>query len=117
MGRRIRAVALVAALSVSGCSELPRSFSLVSLEEVRPLVARGEVEVVEVESLPGAGSAPGRGIASVGVSFDGDHSVALRRCEVPVIARVESGRTVIDLRSVAPADDELVTAAILSALR
>ncbi|MEK9839044.1 MAG: hypothetical protein VW396_08245, partial [Ilumatobacter sp.] len=75
------------------------------------------VEVVEVESLPGAGSAPGRGIASVGVSFDGDHSVALRRCEVPVIARVESGRTVIDLRSVAPADDELVAAAILSALR
>ena len=75
------------------------------------------VAVVEVESLPGAGSAPGRGIASVGVSFDGDHSVALRRCEVPVIARVESGRTVIDLRSVAPADDELVTAAILSALR
>jgi hypothetical protein len=48
MGRGIRAAALVAALSVSGCSELPRSFTLVSLEEVRPLVARGEVEVVEV---------------------------------------------------------------------
>jgi hypothetical protein len=44
----MRAVALVAALSVSGCSELPRSFTLVSLEEIRPLVARGEVEVVEV---------------------------------------------------------------------
>jgi hypothetical protein len=44
----MRAIGLVVALSVSGCSELPRSFSLVSLEEVRPLVARGEVEVVEV---------------------------------------------------------------------
>jgi L-seryl-tRNA(Ser) seleniumtransferase len=75
------------------------------------------VSVVDLESLPGAGSAPGRGIPSAGLALDGDLVTALRRCAVPVIARLDEGRTVIDLRSVSPVDDETITAAITSVLR
>ncbi len=75
------------------------------------------VSVVDLESLPGAGSAPGRGIPSAGLALDGDVTIALRRCAVPVIARLDEGRTVIDLRSVSPVDDEMITAAITSVLR
>ncbi len=75
------------------------------------------VSVVDLESLPGAGSAPGRGIPSAGLALDGDVTIALRRCAVPVIARLDEGRTVIDLRSVSPVDDETITAAITSVLR
>ncbi|MDA3010333.1 MAG: L-seryl-tRNA(Sec) selenium transferase, partial [Actinomycetota bacterium] len=69
------------------------------------------VSVVDLESLPGAGSAPGRGIPSAGLALDVDLVTALRRCAVPVIARLDEGRTVIDLRSVSPVDDEMITAA------
>ncbi len=75
------------------------------------------VSVVDLESLPGAGSAPGRGIPSAGLALDVDLVTALRRCAVPVIARLDEGRTVIDLRSVSPVDDETITAAITSVLR
>jgi len=75
------------------------------------------VSVVDLESLPGAGSAPGRGIPSAGLALDVDLVTALRRCAVPVIARLDEGRTVIDLRSVSPVDDEMITAAITSVLR
>ncbi|MGA0230632.1 MAG: L-seryl-tRNA(Sec) selenium transferase [Ilumatobacteraceae bacterium] len=75
------------------------------------------VSVVDLESLPGAGSAPGRGIPSAGLALDVALVTALRRCAVPVIARLDEGRTVIDLRSVSPVDDEMITAAITSVLR
>jgi len=75
------------------------------------------VSVVDLESLPGAGSAPGRGIPSAGLALDVDLVTALRRCAVPVIARLDEGRTVIDLRSVSPVDDETITAAITSVLQ
>jgi len=75
------------------------------------------VSVVDLESLPGAGSAPGRGIPSAGLALDGDMTAALRRCAVPVIARLDEGRTVIDLRSVSPVDDETSPAAITSVLQ
>ena len=75
------------------------------------------VSVVDLESLPGAGSAPGRGIPSAGLALDGDLTASLRRCAVPVIARLDEGRTVIDLRSVSPVDDETITAAITSVLQ
>ena len=63
------------------------------------------VGVVDVESLPGAGSAPGAAIPSVGVAFDGDHLAALRRAEPPIVARARDGRTYLDLRAVDPGDD------------
>lgn len=67
--------------------------------------ALGVGEVIECQSLPGGGAAPGVAIASAGVAIDGDHTAALRRAAIPVIARVDDDRTVCDLRTVDPEDD------------
>jgi L-seryl-tRNA(Ser) seleniumtransferase len=69
-------------------------------------------EVADTESLPGAGAAPGATIASAGVVLDGDHLAALRSHAPPIVGRVRDGRTVLDLRSVDPADDEVVAAGL-----
>lgn len=68
-----------------------------------------------LSSVAGGGTLPGTEIPSFGVAVDGDITSALRRSEPPVIARVEGGRTLLDLRTVDPADDEVVAKAIASA--
>lgn len=65
-----------------------------------------------MEALPGAGSAPGITMASFGVALNGDHLRVLRANSTPVIARVREGRTLLDLRSVDPADDAIVIDAL-----
>ena len=65
-----------------------------------------------MESLPGAGSAPGITMASFGVTIDGDLLAGLRRHDPPVIARSRDDRTMLDLRSVAPSDDTTVIDAL-----
>ena len=72
----------------------------------------GRGDVVTVEALPGAGSAPGITMPSRAVAVDGDHLAALRAHEPPVIARVRDGRTVCDLRTVHPDDDGIVVSAL-----
>jgi L-seryl-tRNA(Ser) seleniumtransferase len=72
----------------------------------------GTGSVVDTVALPGAGSAPGVGMPSVGVSLAGDHLAVLRDHTPPVIARVRDGRTVVDLRSVEPDDDPIVVDAL-----
>jgi L-seryl-tRNA(Ser) seleniumtransferase len=78
----------------------------------RIATAAGIGEVVDTEALPGAGSAPGVTMPSAGIVLDGDHLAVLRSHEPPVIARSRDGRTVLDLRSVDPADDEVLIAAL-----
>ncbi len=70
--------------------------------------------VIDTLALPGAGSAPGVTMPSVGVSLPGDHLAALRCHVTPVIARTRDGHTTLDLRSVDAADDAIVTAALRS---
>ena len=76
------------------------------------------VEVVEVRSVIGGGSAPGATLASRAVAVSSDEMGAdeiakrLREWETPVIARVEDGRVVMDLRTVAPEKDAVVVAAV-----
>ena len=67
-----------------------------------------------MESLPGAGSAPGITMPSYGVRIDGDLLAPLRRHDPPVIARSRDDRTMLDLRSVAPSDDSAVVDALTS---
>ena len=67
---------------------------------------------VPTESLPGAGSAPGVTMPSYGVELGGDLLDALRRHDRPVIARSRDDRTMLDLRSVDPADDTTIIAAL-----
>jgi L-seryl-tRNA(Ser) seleniumtransferase len=72
----------------------------------------GAGDVVDCESTPGGGSAPGAGIPSVGVAFDGDRTAELRAWTTPIIARVAGDRTILDLRTVDPDDDAVLAAAL-----
>jgi L-seryl-tRNA(Ser) seleniumtransferase len=75
--------------------------------------ALGRGVVVECASVTGGGTLPGVEIPSVGVALDGDATAVLRAAAPkPVIARVDDDRTILDLRTVDPADDALLAAAI-----
>ena len=79
--------------------------------------ALGVGQLARTTALAGAGSLPGQEIPSAGIELDGDHAAALRAFDPPVIARVNEQTTVIDLRTVDPADDAVVVAAVHQALR
>jgi L-seryl-tRNA(Ser) seleniumtransferase len=69
-------------------------------------------------SVAGGGALPGVEIPSWGVRLAGDRAAALRRVAPrPVIAVVRRDETVVDLRTVAEADDDAVRSALVSVLR
>jgi L-seryl-tRNA(Ser) seleniumtransferase len=70
------------------------------------------VAVTETVAVTGGGTLPGVEIPSAGVCVDGDHAARLRAGEPPVVARVEQGRTLLDLRTVDPANDKAVAEAL-----
>ena len=74
--------------------------------------ALGAGTPVDTVAVAGAGSLPGLELPSAGVAIDGDHSAALRAHDPPVVVRVHEGRTLLDLRTVDPADDEVVAKAV-----
>lgn len=71
-------------------------------------------EVCSLDSIPGAGSAPGATIASAGVVIVGDHLAKLRNRELPIVARVKDSKTFFDLRTVRDEDDHLLIEAMRS---
>jgi len=78
--------------------------------------------VVSAEAAVGGGGAPGVTLPSAAIALAEDlalplrHGPAVRRGQVPaVVGRIERGRLLLDLRSVDPADDDTLVAAILSA--
>jgi L-seryl-tRNA(Ser) seleniumtransferase len=84
---------------------------------VAALAAVGaRASVVRCLAVAGGGSVPGLGIPSIGVAVEGDRRAALRRHEPPVIARIEDGRTLCDLRSVDPAMDPALVDALAGVL-
>ena len=89
--------------------------SVEALHERAEKVAAGleGVSPVACSSVAGGGALPGIEIPSWGVCLPGDHGAALRRCAPrPIIAVVRRNETVVDLRTVAAADDPTVTAAL-----
>jgi L-seryl-tRNA(Ser) seleniumtransferase len=83
----------------------------------------GSAEVVALEATVGGGSVPGGVLASIGVALAAasgrdaiDLVAELRSGDPCVIARIERGLVVLDLRTVAPADDPALAAAIGRAL-
>ena len=66
----------------------------------------------DTTALVGAGSAPGTSLPSVAVALDGDVTARLRALPMPVVARVDRNVTLLDLRTVDPADDHAVTEAV-----
>lgn len=75
-------------------------------------------KVVDTEAVAGGGSLPGLAIPSVGVALDvADPDAALAALRADgVVARVEDGAVVCDLRTVDPADDDRL-AVVLSRCR
>ncbi|HEX5590334.1 MAG TPA: L-seryl-tRNA(Sec) selenium transferase [Candidatus Limnocylindrales bacterium] len=83
----------------------------------------GSAEVVEIEATVGGGSVPGGVLPSIGVALAAasgrdavDLVTELRSGDPCVIARIERDLVVLDLRTVAPADDPALAAAIGRAL-
>jgi L-seryl-tRNA(Ser) seleniumtransferase len=93
----------------------PRAAALAALAGPAATLRRGT-------SVAGGGSLPGEGLESVLVEVDpspaGEAAVLarLRTGDPPVVARVEHGRVVLDLRTVPPDQDEQVALALLAAL-
>lgn len=79
------------------------------------------VEVIDGRSAIGGGSAPDvelptRLVALAhGMLSAGDIEARLRAASPPVIGRIQDGRVLLDLRTVAPDDDEALVAALRSA--
>jgi L-seryl-tRNA(Ser) seleniumtransferase len=74
-----------------------------------------ECAVVDCESVTGGGTLPGVTVPSAGLAVAGDVTALLRRAQPkPVIARVDEDRTIVDLRTVDPADDPVVGGALAS---
>jgi L-seryl-tRNA(Ser) seleniumtransferase len=72
--------------------------------------------VVECESVTGGGTLPSATIASVGLAAQGDHTVGLIGSPIPVVARVEAGSTICDLRTVDANDDEALAETLTAVL-
>ena len=67
-------------------------------------------------STPGGGTMPDTTIESFGIHVRGAHVDALRSWTIPIIARSADGATVLDLRTVDPADDAILAEALSSIL-
>ncbi len=74
--------------------------------------ALGAGQVVDLMSVPGGGTLPTVEVPSVGVMLAGDHTDLLRAHQPPIIARVHDQKTLVDLRTVEPAHDAMLAAAL-----
>jgi L-seryl-tRNA(Ser) seleniumtransferase len=78
-------------------------------------------EVIDVRSTVGGGSLPEETQASFAVAIGGGAATrvaqALRSANPPVIGRIVDERVALDLRSVLPEDDEVLTRAVTGALQ
>jgi L-seryl-tRNA(Ser) seleniumtransferase len=73
--------------------------------------------VVDATARVGGGGAPEFELPSVAVALDPRFAEPLRLGRVPVVGYLEADRTLLDLRSLDPADDETLTAAVLEVVR
>jgi L-seryl-tRNA(Ser) seleniumtransferase len=81
---------------------------------------RGRVDVAAMTSAVGGGSLPGETLESVGLVIHGAGAAALairlRAGDPAVIGRIEGGAVHLDLRTVDPAEDSALAAALAAAL-
>jgi L-seryl-tRNA(Ser) seleniumtransferase len=66
------------------------------------------IKPTATEAVPGGGTLPTVTFPSFGVQVGTDVSEHLRSGDRPIIARVDQGRTLLDLRTVAPEDDQVL---------
>ncbi len=75
------------------------------------------IEVCDGESVTGGGAAPAATLPTRLLALTSEHSAddlaaQLRTNDPPIVARVEDGRVLLDLRTVFPAQDDLIVAAL-----
>jgi len=77
------------------------------------------VDATAVDSIAvvGGGGAPGVELPSAAVSLPPEYAERLRAGQPPVVGRVEHGRCLLDLRTVAPDDDRVVLDAVARCVR
>ncbi len=81
-----------------------------------PLSAAGvDVRAVTSTATVGGGGAPGVTLPSAALSLPEPYASVLRAGAVPVVGRLEAGRCLLDLRAVAPEDDDRLAEAVRSA--
>lgn len=71
-----------------------------------------DAEAVDCHAAVGGGGAPGVELPSAAVSLPERYAAALRTGATPVVGRLEDGRCLLDLRTVAPDDDDALLEAI-----
>lgn len=71
-----------------------------------------DARAVDCAAAVGGGGAPGVALPSAAVSLPEPYAAALRAGDPPVVGRLEGGRCLLDLRTVAPEDDALLAAAV-----
>ena len=71
-----------------------------------------EAHAVDSVAAVGGGGAPGVKLPSAAVSLPESYAVALRTGDPPIVGRLEAGRYLLDLRTVAPEEDDLLVAAV-----
>jgi L-seryl-tRNA(Ser) seleniumtransferase len=75
-----------------------------------------DAHAVDCIAAVGGGGAPGVELPSAGVSLPESYAAPLRTGSPAVVGRLEAGRCVLDLRTVAPEEDELVLSAVLTCM-
>ncbi len=74
------------------------------------LVASGATATaVACLSVPGGGTLPDAEIPSYGLLVEGNQLAVLRRGRPPIVARTQGNNTLLDLRTVDPVDDEVLS--------
>ena len=76
--------------------------------------ALGREEHDDVCDLRGGGGAPDVALPSAAVSLPESYAAPLRTGTPAVVGRLEGGRCLLDLRTVAPDDDSLLAQAVLA---
>jgi L-seryl-tRNA(Ser) seleniumtransferase len=79
--------------------------------------ARVAATAVDAEARVGGGGAPEHPLPSAAVALDPAFAEPLRRGNPPVIAYLDEGRTLLNLRSVPQASDDALAAAVLEVAR
>jgi L-seryl-tRNA(Ser) seleniumtransferase len=74
------------------------------------------LDVVPSAGVVGGGGAPGQVLDGCALALPVECADRLRHGDPSVVARVEHGQCLVDLRSIAPADDERLGAAVKAAL-
>ncbi|MCW2700610.1 MAG: selA [Blastococcus sp.] len=79
------------------------------------LAAAGiDAVAVDAPARVGGGGAPEHPLSGAGVSLPASFAAPLRRVTPPVVGYVEDDRTVLNLRSVLPSQDDLLATAVLA---